>query len=145
MAEVLGVIASSIAVGTLAGKMAHLAWKLKECRDQVKGTPNDIADLLQEIECINLILSQTTKYQALPTAFQDDACLKQTLALCEKAVTELSGLLDDLATIIVARKGWKKVSGSFKIVLRQEELTRLSGKVQTSIRLLSLAQQFHIR
>ncbi|KAK0109191.1 hypothetical protein ONS96_003014 [Cadophora gregata f. sp. sojae] len=63
MAEVLGVVASGIAVTQLAGQVAKSVIKLKECWDQVQEAPADIKYLLREIDSLNLILNHIQEGQ----------------------------------------------------------------------------------
>jgi hypothetical protein len=56
MAEVLGVVASGIAVAQIAGQITGSIVKLKSYWDQIEKAPAEINHLLREIESLNLIL-----------------------------------------------------------------------------------------
>ena len=51
MAEALGVAASGIAVAQLSIQVGSTVSKLKQLWDQVKDVPEDIADLMEQIDC----------------------------------------------------------------------------------------------
>jgi uncharacterized protein YoxC len=57
MAEVVGVVASSVAIGTLAAQMTSSVAKLKSYWDQVKDAPEDINDLIEQLEFFRQVLT----------------------------------------------------------------------------------------
>jgi hypothetical protein len=145
MAEVLGVVASGIAVGTLAAKVAKTTVKLKDVWQQVKDAPDDISHLLREIECFELILNETCQTLSLPGMLFDNACLQKPIKLCAEALDDLSELVDEMADKIETKRKWKEKMGSLKIVLKKDEVDRVKGRLESAIRLLSMAYQCHTR
>ena len=54
MAEVLGVVASGVAVSQIAGQVTKSIFKLKQYWGQVQDAPDEIKYLLREIDSLNL-------------------------------------------------------------------------------------------
>ncbi|KAG4440189.1 hypothetical protein IFR05_004334 [Cadophora sp. M221] len=111
MAEVLGVVASGIAVTQLAGQVRKSIIMLKEYWDQVQEAPAEIKYLLREIDSLNLILSHIQDDQATQTTGGirvDNLCIRQSLELCKEGADELRGLADELAEKVDGKKGWRK-------------------------------------
>jgi hypothetical protein len=147
MAEVLGIIASGIAVGQLAGSITSNIVKLKEYWDQVKDVTGEIRQLLLEIDSLNLILSHIEQDQnrAGPSDISQNICFEQSLNLCKQGTEELSGLVSELAVKIDGKKGWRRKAGASKLVLKREEIKKLKRRMKNAIRLLSLAYQCHTK
>ncbi|KAH9218729.1 hypothetical protein DL95DRAFT_521084 [Leptodontidium sp. 2 PMI_412] len=146
MVEVLGVVASGIAVTQLAGQVTKSIIKLKEYWDQVQEAPAEIKYLLREIDSLSLILSHIQDDQAKQTTGGiqvDNLCIRQSLELCKEGADELRGLADELAEKIDGKKGWRKKVGSVKVVLKREDVKKLKKRMKNAIRLLSLSYQWH--
>ena len=56
MAEVLGAVASGIAIGQLAASIARSIIAIKEGRSQVQDAPAEIGNLIRQIDSLNRIL-----------------------------------------------------------------------------------------
>lgn len=143
MAEVLGIVASGIAVGQLASEVTSSIIKLKGYWDQVKDAPGEIQQLLLEIDSLNLILSHIEQNQdrAELSGLSQNICVEQSLKLCKQGAEELSCLVSELAVKIDGKTGWKRKAGASKVVLRREEVKTLKRRMKNAIRLLSLAYQ----
>lgn len=63
MAEAVGVLASGIAIGTLAAQITSSVIKLKSYWDQVRDAPEDIKDLMEQIDNYNNVLAQLEEGQ----------------------------------------------------------------------------------
>lgn len=146
MAEVLGIIASGMAVGQLAVSITSSIIKLKEYWDQVKDAPGEILQLLLEIDSLNLILShieQDRNRAGILTS--QNVCLGQSLNLCKQGTEELSVLVSELAEKIDGKKGWRRKAGASRVVLKRGEIKRVKRRMKTAIRLLSLSYQCHTK
>ena len=148
MAEVLGIVASGIAAGQLASEVTSSIIKLKRYWDQVKETPNEIRQLLLEIDSLNVILCHIQNDQhgenVLALA-STKICVDQTLKLCKEGSDELGGLVRELAEKIDGKTGWRKKAGAAKVVLKKEEIKLIKRRMKNAIRLLSLAYQCHTK
>ena len=81
MTEVLGVVASGIAVGTLAAKVTQGVVKLKNCRSRVKNVPGVISLLVLEVDALNGILDHIAEGQGVESGAVENTCLKKSLDL----------------------------------------------------------------
>jgi len=143
MAEVLGIFASSVALGQLAGAITSSVIKLKGYWDQVKDAPAEIHYLLQEIEVLSQILSRMQKQNTHDTAFTPNAWLQQCFNLCNQSATELSRLVEEMTLRIDGGSRWQRKVGCTKVVLKKDEIKILKGRLKSSIRLLNLALSYH--
>jgi hypothetical protein len=147
MAEVLGIIASGIAVGQLARSITSSIIKLKEHWDHVKDVSGEIRQLLLEIDSLNLILSHAEQDQSRvgPSDISQNIIFEQSLNLCKQGTKELSDLVSELAVKIDGKKGWRRKAGASKVVLKREEIKKLKRRMKNAIRLLSLAYHCHTK
>ncbi|TVY81211.1 hypothetical protein LSUE1_G006273 [Lachnellula suecica] len=147
MAEVLGGVASGIAVTQLATQITSSIIKLKNYWAQIKDVPTEIIFLLREIDSLNLILchiqqeDRTTQWGQYSTG--DNLCLEQSLDLCQQGSAELQNLVDEFASKIEKKHGVKRKFASAKIALKSDETKRLKRRMKSAIRLLSLSYQCH--
>lgn len=148
MAEVLGIVASGIAVGQLASEVTSSIIKLKGYWDQVKEPPSEIRQLLLEIDSLNLILCHIQNDQREENILalgSTKVCVDQTLKLCKEGSDELGGLVRELVEKIDWKTGWRKKAGTAKEVLKKEEIKLIKRRMKNAIRLLSLAYQCHTK
>jgi hypothetical protein len=132
----------------LAGQVAKSVIKLKSYWDQVKEVHTEIAYLLQEIESLDRILSHIKDDQSQQNTdgvSVGNTCVQQSLELCRQGADEIRELVNELAEKIKGKGRWKSKIGSTKVVLRKEEIKRLKRRMKNTIRLLSLAYQFHTK
>ena len=145
MAEVLGAVASGIAVGQLAGQVASSIIKLKHYWDQVKDASEEIRHLMLEIDSLNLILGHIGDDVSVSNPYFDKLCVEQSLKLCREGAVELNILVTELAEKVDGKRGMKKKWGGAKVVLRKEDIKKLKKRMKTAISLLSLAYQCHTK
>jgi len=143
MAEVLGVVASGIAVAQLAGQVTKSIVKLKDYWDQVRDAPAEIKYLLKEIDSLSLILQHIQGGQVGLSS--DSACVQQCFELCQEAATELGELVKAMSEKIEGNREWKKRVGSAKVVLKKEEIKKLKKRIKNAVSLLSLALQWRTK
>lgn len=148
MAEVLGVVASGIAVTQLATQVTSSIIKLKNYWGQIKDVPSEISFLLREIDALNVILCHIQDDLGTvsdPALGGSSIYLDQSLELCGQGSAELTILVNELAAKIEGKRGLRKKLGSAKVVLKDEEVKRLKRRMKSAIRLLSLSYQCHSR
>ena len=135
----MGVLASGIAITTLAAK----AVKLRDCWEQIQDAPADILTLLRQIDCFGTLVSQIQAGPRIPDLVFDNSCLTQSLNLCEEGINELADLANELDGKIRDRGRWRKKIGGMKVVLKKDELKRAKSRMKSAIQLLNLAHQCH--
>jgi hypothetical protein len=147
MAEVLGVVASGIAVTQLASQVASNIVKLKNYWGQIKDAPAEIEYLLREIDALNHVLSHIQQDQVGmgSSSVNNTPHLEQSLELCQQGAEELGALVFELAKKVDGKHGLKQKLGSAKVVLKKDELKRLKSRLKSAVRLLSLSYQCHTR
>jgi hypothetical protein len=145
MAEVLGVIASGVAISQLASQVTSSIIKLNKCWDKIKEAPDDIRQLILEIDSLNLILRHIGDDLSISEPPRGSICIDQSMKLCKEGADELRNLVSELAKKINGKSGWRKKVGEVKVVLRKEDLKRLKRRMKIAVRLLSLGYQCHTK
>lgn len=148
MAELLAVVASGISVAQLAGQIASSVLKLKSYLDQIKEAPEDIRNLIEEIEVVLLLLTEVEQDQAQqPTLVRRPVPALRCLDNCKKAVESLRSGVDELGADIEGAKFPKKNNrwASVKMVWKRERIEKYRSNLATALSLLNLAYQVHNR
>jgi len=148
MAEIIGTVASGIAIAQLATSIANSIVAIKEGWSQVQDAPAEVDNLMRQIDSLNLILQHIEQDQSqedLPQLSSANLCVRQSLALCEEGAAELAALADELTAKIHGKQGWRKKLGSAKIVLRKADIKKLKSRMKNAIQLLSLSYQLHTK
>jgi len=85
MAEAIGIVASGISIGQLAGQVTACTLKLKAYWDEIKKAPTEIKYPVREIDALSPILSQIQDgYTG-----GENVYLQHSLELCRDGVEEL--------------------------------------------------------
>jgi len=148
MAEILGAVASGIAITQLAASITRSIIMIKESWSQVQDAPVEINNLIRQIDSLNLILQHIEDDQSredMPQLSSANLCVRQSLELCQEGAAELAGLANDLAQKIQGKNGWRKQLGSARIVLKKEDVKKLKSRMKNAIQLLSLSYQVHTK
>ena len=144
----LELAAGVIAVVQATGQAASLTLKLKRLWGDVKDAPDDIQDLLDDIEATGLVL-QDIEDQLRSSAAPAGACSPPHLhAVLQRSQLALKPL--DEAVNILQReldrhesKVLRRIS-SAKIVLKRPVLDRLEAKLRRALALLQLSANVHV-
>ncbi|KAI0890754.1 uncharacterized protein GGS22DRAFT_151742 [Annulohypoxylon maeteangense] len=147
MAEALGVIASSIAVAQVAGKAAGTVIKLKRLWDEVQDIPENVADLMEQIDCLDPALWEAEQHfiqnQLSPCLWNDTAAIRSA-KYCRKALRKLTDVADDLASQINSKRRAERGISRVKVLLKKDRLRDLERRLESAVRLLQLAQQGYL-
>lgn len=138
MAE-LGVVASGIAVASLAARLAEGAVKLKAFTDSVKNAPDEIKGIVSGVETLTLVLSDISSRAEIHA---DEIGLQSTrscLSHCQIAVEALTKVAQDLSEGIRRRRRL----GSLKAVLRNGEILSLRQRLIDAQMSLVLSRQIY--
>lgn len=147
MAEVLGVVASGIAIAQIAGQAGGAVLKLKQLWDEVRDVPNTIAELMEQIDCLDPALWETENHfndQEIPRFFFDHVAAHRSTEYCRKALEKLSNITNDLAALVRSRKSMRRNINCVRVVLRREEIKGLEQRLRNAIGVLQIAQQNYI-
>ncbi|XDG07273.1 hypothetical protein ABKA04_006888 [Annulohypoxylon sp. FPYF3050] len=147
MAEVLGVIASGIAIAQVAGTAAGAVVKLKKLWDEVKNVPERISDLMEQIDCLDPILweaEQQVLQNRLPPQLWDDTVAIRSTKYCRKALQKLTHVAKDLASQIDSKRRVERGISRTKVLLKKDRLRDLEQRLESAVRMLQLAQQGYL-
>ncbi len=92
MAEVLGIVASGIAIAQLASSVVLSTQKLSKFWSDLKGAPKQIGDVLKELE----MLGKVTEHIEMPgqSGGPGEKLLKEALYFCSEVIGEFESLLE---------------------------------------------------
>ena len=148
MAEAIGVVASGIAIGTLATGITSSIVKLKSYWDQVQDAPEDVRDLIEELEDLSYLLADIEDDQRqnpMSSLILDSTSTSRCLQHCKQGADRLKELTDNLRTDLDAPSKLKRKWASAKVVLKKSQIDRYKAKLERAIRLLSLSHQLYTR
>lgn len=153
MAELLGTIASGIAVGEIALKVGGTLFKLHELWKEVQKVPDAIQELLQEIEVYGPLLdgvesgfdmSETLQTGNYSLETSNRAHGRAAAALCREPLQKLRQLVEDLSNEISSARRLKRNISKVKVLLKKDDVKKFQDRLQKSLSLLNLAQQSYL-
>ncbi|KAG7005760.1 hypothetical protein G7Y79_00018g045670 [Physcia stellaris] len=127
MAEVIGVVASGLTIGSLAIGTANSAMKLRSIWDQVQDAPDDILYLIEELEHISDILTDSEEFQQrnpMSSLVLDSTSMSRCLQRCKEEVDRLKELTDGLSNDLEHSSRFKKRRAAAKIVVKKDQINR---------------------
>ncbi|KAI2469516.1 hypothetical protein F4781DRAFT_213381 [Annulohypoxylon bovei var. microspora] len=147
MAEALAVAASGIAIAQISAQVGGAVFKLKQLWEEVKDVPDDIADLMEQIDCLSPVLWEAENnfnQGDLPPLVWDRLASTSNTLYCRKALQSLTAMVDELNHHInSARKGRRKIA-AVKVLLKKDSLKKMEKRLENAIRMLTLAQQSYL-
>lgn len=129
MAEASGVVAGVIQIIDAVSKLNNV-WS------NVKNAPDDLVDCVHDIQRTARLLEKSKRLVSGPTGTSDDDLTECTKDL-DNALTALQSVTSDLQNGL----HHSKRLGTFKIVLKKDEIARGRRKMERAQSLLSSAQQ----
>ena len=149
MAEVLGLIASGVSIGALAGQIASSVVKLKSYLDQVRDAPEDIRILVDEIEDLNFLLSDIKDDQCrnpYSPMLLDNTSASRCLDHCQRGAERLRRVVVDMAAEFECdNHPVKKRWAAAKIIWKRDRVERYKAELASAVRLLTLSHQIYTR
>jgi hypothetical protein len=145
MAEVIGIIASGVAIGQATTAITSSLLKLKSLWNEFRDVPEDLLHLVHELEIVYLVLAESDPQDTSGTHSPSSRSLRLAWQLTNDGAKELKSLVDDLQAELRHNQRWKGKFVAAKIVLKRDQIKRLKSKLKTCIRLLTLANQSKIR
>lgn len=147
MAEALGIAASGITVAQLSSQVGGAVLKLKQLWDEVKDVPEDIADLMEQIDCLDPVLWETENnfnQGALPSIVWDELASKKTTMYCRKALHNLTQMVDELNHQINNSNKYCRKMAAIKVLIKKDILKKLERRLENAVKMLTLAQQSYL-
>jgi hypothetical protein len=143
MGEILGIVASGIAVAQLAQATGSVVLKLKQLWNEIENTGNTIQDLMDQIDCLDPALweaERTFNQNILPSQVWDDTAAKNSARYCRIALQKLTGIVTDLSAEIDSAKRHQKSIGIMKVILKRKQLGAIENRLANAVRILHVAQ-----
>ncbi|WYZ37626.1 hypothetical protein EsH8_II_001132 [Colletotrichum jinshuiense] len=145
MAEVFGVVVSAFTVAEMAGKFGASIVKLKKLWDEVQDVPNEINQLVRQLELLRPVLSEMEAEFVHPRhKVYHDSAANLSMEYCQQAVGELDALAEDLQTRITTAKRFKRNITKLKVSFKKDLIRSFQERIQFALQLLSLSQQTYI-
>lgn len=132
MAEVLGLIASSVQMAALAKQITGVAMKMRALYHEIQDAPEELAVRLQELHLLAGILSRSNLVSP------------DVASLCESCLSELKMVLRELELHVNRSKGIRQKLASTKVVLKKRLIQKLDDRLCRSVQLLQLATSSHM-
>jgi hypothetical protein len=152
MAEVLGVVASGIAISQAAQTVGGAVFSLSRLWKEVKDVPDTIQHILEELELAGRIvatieaelMASVSGTSTWPSG--DGLSSIQYLAIqrCRQVHKDLSDLVDDLAADIASSRRRKRAKAKVRVVLKKEALESYEKRLQKALRFVDSAVQIQI-
>lgn len=152
MAEVIGVISGSLAIGTVVVQFTNSLIALKDCVDQVRDAPDDLNRLLQSIEIAGYVLADIEEDFAqddgtTASVLRGNKHARKSLEFCVQATK----ILDDISKELVrdirppGAGRLRKHYAAVKVVLQRSKVEKYMAVLQNALQLLQLSQQCYLR
>lgn len=144
MAEVLGVVASGIAVTQLADQFVRSMHNLHTFWRDVQDAPKSIANILEELEILGLILQNHLIQDGNVPTQGGTSAIGRCLEYCNKTAEDLESTVAKLKLspdANVRRKRWISIKGAFlkgDIQVIQTRLDRAKGMLNMAMSACSL-------
>jgi hypothetical protein len=146
MAEIAGVVASGISIGTLAAQVASSIIKLKSLWNELRDAPDDIKDLVEKAEILNNILLNLNDDDPSPViGYEQQQSRVECLRHCRAASKKINLLVEELHAEMEKSKGLRRKIVSAKLILRKDQVKKYKSRLKGTVRLLSLSEQCYIR
>jgi len=139
MAEALGIAASGVGIASLAIQLGNSILKLKSFCDAVKNAPEEIRHLIEEIETLSLVLSESESSEQPGLQVRPDST-SRCLQFCQKATSILRSVVKDVEAEIERRGRFGRV----KAVLKRDAIEKLRGRLMTAQSMLLLSNQMYL-
>lgn len=151
MAEILGTVASGLAVAEVGLKVGGTVWKLKKLWQEVHQVPATIQDLMRQIEMMDPILSDyetilgigSTAIPIQPPT-HNGAPATQSAAYCREALNDLRRLVEDLDVAVESERRSRRTVARMKAVLKKDTVKGFQDRLEKAMRLLQWSQMNYL-
>lgn len=136
MAEVLGIVASGLAVQQTAVQLAQSLIRLRQLWAEIRDAPVQIQDLMTDLSAFTALLSEMEGQldENNPTA-------RQSAQLCKNALIQLETVTSALDAQLNSSRRSKRLMGALKVVVSREDMKRYEDRLQRAFRLLQMSHQ----
>lgn len=142
MAEIVGVVASGIAIAQAAGMLLKASIKIKGLLQHVKNIPEETRLLLDKIETLTQTLSVPESLgpddPPIPAAL--NGALHTAILQCRSASDQLSEVAQELESEMARARGLKRGLVAVKVALRRDSLMVHEKRLSHAVEVLQVAQ-----
>ena len=136
MAEVLGVVASGISIGSLAIQLASSVQKIIDCWRSMKDAPRNIQSLLEEVKILSHLLVEFDIDEDKDTL--QKATTAKEIELCKAALSDVNDVLAELSLVTeVQRK--RRHWAALKVAFSEKRLSKCLSRLERAKSMLTLA------
>ncbi len=143
MAEVLGFVASGIAVAQGAQALSQAVLSLSRLWAEVRDVPETIRYLVEDLELSGQVVADIERQLLSSSPESLSTSQRRVIERCRQAHKGLSDLVDDLAADIASSRKRKKLLARVKVLLKKDALEKYEKRLQRAWSLLSFAVQLH--
>ncbi|KAG7139244.1 hypothetical protein HYQ45_003734 [Verticillium longisporum] len=146
MAKIVGLVASSIALAQVVGKIGGGVLKLKCMGDEVKDVPEAIQDLFKRLDLILPMVARIARdIETGATVFEDMEAVESYILSCQQVISDEATMMNDLLVQIDATKRVRRVRDIVRVALKRDVLERHEKKLEVMIQILLLAHSEYSR
>ena len=145
MAEVIGVVASGIAVSQLAIQIVSNVKQILEFWSTVKGAPEDVQTLLEELDLLGNLLSEIDEAERDEQSPATQQITSRILRYCQIALKNIDGVLKDPAGGLTSSRGSIRQWSAIKMAMKEKRLEKSMARLERAKSLLNLAYQCSIQ
>lgn len=144
VAELLGVVASGIAVVDAAGQLGSGIRKLRRLWNEVKDVPETIQSMMQQLELLAVVIEEMDTIHRVnandSSATFHSQGIQLSMVRCREAMDLLDGLVNKLSQHIDSANRLRRTKTKIKVALKKDDLARHQDRLDGAVRLLQLAQ-----
>ncbi|KAK4249392.1 hypothetical protein C7999DRAFT_12780 [Corynascus novoguineensis] len=159
MAEVLGVVASGIAVVQAAQSLGKLVVSLSRLWGEVRDVPETIRQILEDLEIAGDLIGvvESEFDEELAAGLQAPVDLSSggssvpltklqrlTVERCREAHKQLGEIIEDLRADIASSRRRKRLASKAKVVLKKDALNLYERRLHKTLRFLEVALQMYL-
>ena len=143
MAEVLGVVAGGMGIGSLANQIVGSVQQILDLWSSIKDAPENVQSLLEELNLLGNLLSKMSG--------DGDEAEEQSLSLrqattevtryCQLAPDSIDGVLKHLASEMTSNKRRIRQWAAVKVTVKGKRLEKSLARLERAKSLLTLAYQ----
>lgn len=144
MAEVFGIVASSLSFAQVTGSIFTNSLKVKALLDEFRDAPESLRETLHYIQVLTPMLSEVNHDESgiAACAPTQSSCLQTALAMSRTAAQQLNLLATELKSEIDrSRGGLRRKRAMVKVVLKKSALEKCELRLQRTIQLVGFAQR----
>lgn len=144
MAEIVGTVASAIAIAEVAVKATTAISQLKELYEEVQGVPETLQDLVEQVNILTPFVFELERINTIDPILFDDAAIRSSTEYCRASLQKLIVVVDDLRAQVNSDKRLIRGLAKVKVVLKKQVLADFEKRLQRVIGMLGSAQQSYM-